>query len=359
MSNKVSVVMSVHNGEQYLRDSLESILHQTFRNFEFIIIDDGSTDNSWKLLTEYAHRDSRIVLIQNSKNIGLTKSLNKGLQCAKGKYIARQDADDISFPERLEKQVSYMESHQTVGLLATGIEYIDSEGNPFLRDMPPQNRVLLGWYLLFRNPLRHSTVLWRQEAVSDKVGEYDPEFTYAQDYDLWSRIFSQFIIATLPEVLVWMRWHRESISLRNTVKQDAFGVRVSYKQIHHYLSSDDVTEGDVKALRLMPRHRDNLQSQYLANLSISHFKRAVSQYMILWKRYVSMNEIIYFPSELHILQDDLEQDILELIRYCKRRRRPVTGGYLILLYLCHRPTQLLRISQTLLWRYFKSHSKVC
>ena len=126
---KVSVLMSVYNGERYLSESVESILDQTYSDFEFIIVDDASEDGTWQMLTTYVGRDSRIVLIRNKENIGLTRSLNKGLALARGKYIARQDADDVSVPERLAKQVAFLERHPSVVLLGTAIEWIRDSGD--------------------------------------------------------------------------------------------------------------------------------------------------------------------------------------------------------------------------------------
>jgi len=114
---KISVIMSVYNGEKYLREAIESILNQTFRDFEFIIINDGSTDKTSEILSSY--NDPRIVIINNKRNIGLTKSLNKGLKMVKGEYIARQDADDVSLPERLERMVNFLDMNRDVGLLGS------------------------------------------------------------------------------------------------------------------------------------------------------------------------------------------------------------------------------------------------
>ncbi len=123
---KVSVIMSVYNGDKYLREAIESILNQTFTDFEFIIVNDGSTDNSLEIIESYD--DERIKTINNKKNIGLTKSLNKALKFAKGKYIARQDADDVSLPNRFEKQVEYLDSHPEVALVGTSVYLIDENG---------------------------------------------------------------------------------------------------------------------------------------------------------------------------------------------------------------------------------------
>src|SRR4051812_26679567 len=125
-SPTVSVLMAVYNGEQYLREAVNSILSQTFKDFEFIIIDDGSTDRSPELLASYARADSRVKLISRP-NKGLTKSLNEGLHAARGEFVARMDGDDISLPERFERQVSYLREHPEVVLVGSRVEFIDPD----------------------------------------------------------------------------------------------------------------------------------------------------------------------------------------------------------------------------------------
>ena len=128
MAPKVSVVMCVHNGERYLYEALESVLNQTFEDFEFIIVDDASADNTPAILKEYAAQDGRIRLMRNAHNLGLTRSLNKALRLAKGEYIARQDADDISLPQRLEKQVEFLNSNSRTAVVGSWTEVIDEYG---------------------------------------------------------------------------------------------------------------------------------------------------------------------------------------------------------------------------------------
>ncbi|NJN10966.1 MAG: glycosyltransferase [Richelia sp. RM1_1_1] len=209
---KISVVMSVYNASAYLRESIESILNQTYTDFEFIIINDCSTDNSWEIINEYAKKDSRIVLINNPENIGLTKSLNKGLKIAKGEYIARQDADDVSLPQRFGKQVLVLDENPEVILVSCDLEVIDSEGNPYSKYQRSCKPEFVAWYLLFYNYLAgHSQVIFRREPVS-KLGGYCETYLYAQDYQLWSRLVKIGQIYILPEILLQYRVHTHSIS---------------------------------------------------------------------------------------------------------------------------------------------------
>ena len=196
--------MPVYNGERFLRDSVESILGQTFTDFEFLILDDGSTDSTWEILQRYAEKDTRIVLIRNERNIGLTKSLNKGLNLARGEYLARQDADDISLPQRLELQVKFLAAHPEVSLVGTGMKIIDENGNILRLQQPPADHESITAELLLKNhAIGHSTVIARLSALKE-FGGYDERFPFAQDYDLWWRLSRKKKIANLPEILV--RW---------------------------------------------------------------------------------------------------------------------------------------------------------
>lgn len=231
---KISVLMSVYNGSQYLRQSVDSILNQSFTDFEFIIIDDYSTDNTWEILTEYVEQDRRIKLLKNQENLGLTKSLNLGLKLARGEYIARQDADDISLPKRFEKQIAWLDKDSEVILVSCDLELIDSKGNSsgkFQRACAPE---LVGWYLLFYNHLAgHSQVTFRRETVIN-LGGYCETRRYSQDYELWCRLVKVGKIVILPEVLAQQRRHDESISNKKTSEQKTYSlnqVRDNLKQL--------------------------------------------------------------------------------------------------------------------------------
>jgi glycosyltransferase involved in cell wall biosynthesis len=340
--------MSVYNGDRYLKESIESILNQTFTDFEFIIIDDGSSDSSWDILTEYASKDRRVRLFKNEENIGLTQSLNKGLRLAKGEYIARQDADDISLPARFEKQVSYMELHRSVALVSTGVQYIDDKNNKLATHTPPTDLVMLQWELLFRNPIRHSTVLWRRELVNSKVGDYNPNFAYSQDYDLWVRISEQLIIDTLPLVLVVMRQHSKSITLTKLNVQDALVNRVAYRKITTYFPTKRLTEQDIADLRAMPRLKYHLQYQHFANLSATRFQQAAYEYLRLWQQFCKANSVTRNALSLQALQQEVEQDLVDLLRHCKQKIWLTIGLELVLFYLRDRPNRTLALSYTLL-----------
>jgi glycosyltransferase involved in cell wall biosynthesis len=216
---KVSVIMGVYNGERYLHEAIESILQQTFTDFEFIIINDGSNDTASSILQSY--KDPRIVLINNDRNIGLTKSLNRGLEICRGVYIARMDVDDISLPERLERQVRYLDANPEIGLLASSFVYIDEAGNEKMLSNPPTNKAQLKEAMLKENQFCHGVVMFRRSCI-EKVGSYRPEFRYTQDYDQWLRILEFYEIASLPEVLYKYRVTVKNISVAKLTVQNTY-----------------------------------------------------------------------------------------------------------------------------------------
>jgi len=209
---RLSVVMSVFNGGQHLAEAVESILSQTFKDFEFIIIDDGSEDNTWEILSDYSRGDSRIVLRRNERNLGLTRSLNKGLSLCRGEYIARMDADDISLPGRFESQIKFLDANPNVGVLGGGFQVIDEKGDLLFELMPPCGDAALKAELLIKNnALGHSAIMARTGLLR-KVGGYDESLPYAQDYDLWYRLCPLSEFASLPINLVKWRHRKGSIS---------------------------------------------------------------------------------------------------------------------------------------------------
>lgn len=217
---KVTVLMSVYNGEKYLREAIDSILGQTFKDFEFLIIDDGSTDDSAEIIRSYT--DSRIRLIQNEENIGLTRSLNKGLKLAKGQYIARMDADDISLLCRLETQGRFLDEHPRVGLVSSSYIKINVAGEEIgFQKVSTENDEIKELFLKGLNQFCHPSSMFRKECIK-KVGTYREFFKYAQDYDLWRRIAEEYSVANIGEPLLRWRISHNSISSTAETYQFAF-----------------------------------------------------------------------------------------------------------------------------------------
>ncbi|MFC1815930.1 glycosyltransferase family 2 protein [Thermodesulfobacteriota bacterium] len=211
---KVTVLMPVYNAGLFLREAINSILGQTWPDFEFLIINDGSTDNSREIISSFS--DPRIRLIDNPTNIGLTKSLNRGLQLSKGEYIARQDADDISYPERLEKQILFLDAHPDIVLLGTRGRAIDKNGNPSQANplRIPVGLLAIHWYLMFQNAFIHSSVMFRRVIVWERLGGYDESFKRAQDYEIWSRTARSFKVENLSDIFIDHRFEYGSIVSR-------------------------------------------------------------------------------------------------------------------------------------------------
>lgn len=165
----ISVVMSVYNTEKYLEEAIDSILNQTYQDFEFIIVNDCSTDRTWEILKDYEKRFSSIKLINNTENLGLTKSLNKALAIAKGEYIARMDADDISEPNRFERQLAYFKEHQSIDILGTFSNDIDEQGQAFRTRTAPVDHKDIVNMLPKLCPISHPTVIFKK-IVWKKLG---------------------------------------------------------------------------------------------------------------------------------------------------------------------------------------------
>jgi len=204
----VTVLLTVFNGERYLRSAIESILAQTYRDFEFLIVNDGSLDGSREIVDSY--RDPRIRLVENERNHGLAVSLNLGLSLARGGLVARQDADDVSHRERLEQQVKALRNHPNVVLVGTQGRTIDEDGNVIGVVDRSCEQVSIRWYHLFDNPFIHSSVMFRRDIVMKQCGGYNESFAYAQDYALWSRLMQGYGVMNLPERLVDYRSHAQS-----------------------------------------------------------------------------------------------------------------------------------------------------
>jgi hypothetical protein len=207
---RITVLMSVHNGGRWLHAAIESVLAQTWRDFEFLILDDASTDDS--VAQVEAFRDPRIRLIRLPENIGLTRSLNAGLREARGEFVARQDADDLSAPSRLEKQIAFLDAHPEVPLVGTQGRLIDAKGRSRgLRDLPMEP-VAIRWLSLLDNPIIHTAAMFRVAIIRDEFGGYDESFPCCQDYDLWARVLARHPAGNLAERLVSVREHGGSVS---------------------------------------------------------------------------------------------------------------------------------------------------
>ncbi len=208
---KVTVLMAVYNGERHIGETISSVLSQTFEAFEFLIVNDASTDRTREIILSFA--DPRIRLVENERNLGLARSLNRGLRLAKGELIARQDADDLSEPQRLERQVDFLHAHPEVALVGTWYTEIDAHGALLGQHELPCEYTPIRWSLLFVCPFVHSAVMLRKSLLLDRIGWYNESLAYSLDYELWNRIARHHAVANLAEHLVRLRVHRDSMTM--------------------------------------------------------------------------------------------------------------------------------------------------
>ncbi len=205
----ISVIMPVYNGEKYLREAIDSILSQTYSDFEFIIINDCSTDSTEEIILSYS--DNRIVYIKNEKNMGVAATLNRGLDIAKGEYIARMDADDISLPKRFEKQIGFMEKHKNVAVCGTWVEFFGAANSVFKNPISKEETKVS---LLFNSCIAHPTAMIRTNIA--QCYKYDSEYEGLEDYELWYRISLEYDITNIPDVLLKYRIHKEQVTQNYT-----------------------------------------------------------------------------------------------------------------------------------------------
>lgn len=222
MKPKISVIMSVYNAEKYVAKAIDSILNQTFEDFEFIVINDASKDNSLNIICRYIKKDNRILLINNKTNIGLTKSLNKGLKIAKGKYIARMDADDISLPNRFQKQFTYLEDNADIFLLGSSCFFIDEKGVKIGSQKCLNNFEDIKKRLKKSNCIIHPSVMFR----NDKKTEYREKMWYVEDYDLYLNLLTKNKkLVNLQDMLILYRITSNSITKINSIKRKKFACK--------------------------------------------------------------------------------------------------------------------------------------
>jgi glycosyltransferase involved in cell wall biosynthesis len=225
----VSVLMPVYNGAKYLRESIQSILGQTFGDFELVIVDDGSTDDTPSVIQEFSRKDAR-VRAHRQNNQGHVGALITGLEKVRGTYVARMDGDDVSLPARLAAQVSYLESHPDVGVLGTAATVIDADGSPVVPVRFPTQHWVIRWALCFSSAIIHPSAMMRR-SVLQKAGGYDHAMKHAEDYDLWRRLSLVTRLANLEDVLLLLRKHEKNVSASNAGEELRFSLQVANRVV--------------------------------------------------------------------------------------------------------------------------------
>jgi glycosyltransferase involved in cell wall biosynthesis len=242
----VTVLMSVFNDAPYLRESVESILAQSLQDFEFLVIDDGSTDGSREFLRRA--RDERLRVLRNPCNLGLTRSLNRGLNVAAGSFVARMDADDVAASDRLTRQVEFLRKHPEVGIVGSSRILIDAEGRDVAHVPAPQDHLRIRWKCLLGNPFTHPAVMLRKGVLDAHRLRYDEAFRTAQDYEMWSRLLAVTRGANLREPLLRYRL-RDGVSRVHKEEQLRNHDCIATAAIRRFVPGITVTEQEVAELR--------------------------------------------------------------------------------------------------------------
>jgi len=254
----ISVVMPVYNAERYVASSIDGIRGQTFRDFEFVIVNDGSTDSSLDILTRYSNQDSRIRLVSRP-NTGLVGALNDGVANARGEFIARIDADDRAKPNRFERQVRFLKDHPDYVGVGSAVMQIDPDGDPIApHQWSPTHEEIEHNLLRGVGGMAHPASMLRRETVVD-VGAYRPEICYGEDLDLWLRLIERGKLANLTEVLIEYRLHDDGFCVTRSDEQVVSGITRVVTDAYRRRGQDVPNEvlagiAAMKAHRFLPEH---------------------------------------------------------------------------------------------------------
>lgn len=237
MHPKVTILMPNYNWQDYLIEAIESILWQSFTHFEFLIIDDASTDDSWSIIQKYAKQDTRIIAMRNEENMKICKTLNRWLELARGEYIARMDSDDVSLPSRIMKQVAVLENNNSVDIVSSYCQFIDEKGQLGNIKSYPENDKEIRQAIWYRNPILHPGVMFRRGCFLDLWG-YDHSYLYAEDYELWVRFGVKYHFYNLQEVLLNYRISGSNTTIKKQkwMIQNTLRVRIKAYKAGYKLS---------------------------------------------------------------------------------------------------------------------------
>ena len=245
---KVSVLIPIHNGEQFLKLSVNSILEQSFSNLELILLDDGSTDKTTDVLREFSTTDDRIVLLKNEKRLGIARSLNRCAAKARGTFFARMDADDKAHTNRLARQLVEFEKYPDLVVCGSNVIYADSKMRPLYRSNFPISGQDIKCSSVFLNPFAHSAVMMRANTFRS-AGGYSEDLDVAQDYDLWCRLIWRGRAGNITDPLMTLRRHRNSVSLIKRPTQWAVASRIQARYANQLLRSNRFSAAQFENIR--------------------------------------------------------------------------------------------------------------
>ncbi len=262
LNKKISVILPAFNSEKYISESISSILRQSYENFELIIIDDGSTDNTSKICLDFSKIDNRILFVKNLHR-GLTKTLNYALNISSGTFIARQDADDISLPNRFEKQLKWFSTSDKKVLCGTNCKIVSDDGKIRLNTAIRYRNSEIRKKLTYSNCFVHSSTMFLKEEAK-KIGFYDENLKYAQDYDLWWKLSTKGEVGNLREKLLILRDREMSVSKQYTSQQTNSFIKSCLK---YYAYKKNVVQ-----------IKDNKDIEFYENNSLTKDKTVLMKY---------------------------------------------------------------------------------
>lgn len=306
MAPKLSVITATYNDGIYLAEAISSILNQTFSDFEYIIVDDASNDGvTAKHIEEFSKKDSRITALRNKENSGRAASRNRALDVARGTYVAVMDGDDLSTPDRFEKQIKFLEENPSIGYIGSDTRVINKKTGKFIRNvaMPPTHGRIL-WHFCFSFPFYHSSTMGHKRLFLE-AGKYDPHFIRSQDMDLWARMANLTRFANLPEVLYAYRVgaHRSHKLLKDWSQ---YAVAVHTNHISNLLGYPvDEKTGLIILRSESDRHSNEVPATYAEVLE------AINSLLLIYKNL--QRKSLMAPEEETFIQQDLSKRILRIL----------------------------------------------
>lgn len=318
----ISVLMPVYNAERYVGAAVESILAQSFSDFEFIIVDDGSKDGSLAMLQKYADKDQRIRIVSRP-NTGIVGALNDGLALCRADWVVRMDADDWSYPQRFERQLAFMKEHPDYLAAGTDHELMDSDGDCIgVRHFPHTAEQIINTMLSGECCVLHPTVIM-QRAILTKLGGYRHEYQWVEDYDLFLRIMEQGLLINQPEPLIRYRMHANSVCLTRHSTQVQLTVQVCNEARIRWGKSPDITAAQLGSWEIADLYRS------WAQLATAHgFTGTATKYSRRYMRHAGLN-----------------RQSLRLFWNCDQSIQPLKRGYLAIRQRC--------LKLPLLWKLFR------
>jgi glycosyltransferase involved in cell wall biosynthesis len=323
MKPSISVLMSSYNDEKFIDESIQSILKQDFKDFEFIIVNDGSTDNTPKIIRKYAKKDKRIVAIDNQKNIGIVKSLNKGLKIAKGRYVARMDADDVALPERLGIQYRFIEKHPEIFLVGAFLTVIDHAGVKVGATAHPTTHEKIVKCMEKRCCMSHNTIMFRNDGTT----RYRTKMWYVEDYDLYLRtILEGKKLANIPLPLLKYRRNPNSVSFSKRTKQILFTEKArEFYQERKRSGKDSYASFDDRKILKMDMENCTEPSANLEEIKMNFALDDLAKTRSLIQRYYKNHGRLHRPAlAIYLFATYLDK---RLVRGLKRTIKFTIGKY--------------------------------